>query len=87
MPFVVLVAILYVVNGLANGWSAAYDLTAGLRSPTQSDLPVVAWPLSVAGWLLVPGVAGAVAGYIVTDFIARRRTTPLHDAFVDADDD
>jgi hypothetical protein len=42
---------------------------------------VLAWFLSVAGWLVMPGVAGAVAGYVVSDSIASRRSRPLDEQF------
>jgi hypothetical protein len=87
IPFVALVAVLYVVNGFVAGWSSAYEIAAGIGSPAHSPAPLVAWPLSIAGWLLVPGIAGAIAGYIVTDFIARRRTTPVHEVFAETGDD
>jgi hypothetical protein len=87
VPFLAVVFVRYLVNGFVNGWGDAYDVAAGIVSPTTAAWPGVAWPLSVAGWLLVPEVAGAVAGYIVTDFIARRRNRPIADLFAEADGD
>jgi hypothetical protein len=86
-PFLIVVLVLFIVNGGVNGWGNAYDVAIGIASPTTAVSPITAWPLSVAGWLLVPGVSGAVAGYIVTDFIARRRTQRVDELFPWADDD
>jgi len=86
LPFAGLVAILFVINGFVNGWTIAYEITVTITSPADARVSVVAWLLSIAGWLLIPCVAGAVAGYIVTDFIAGRRTRPVADLFAeDAD--
>ncbi len=71
--------LLYTANGFAVGWRRAYDVSIGILSPADTAVPALAWPLSVAGWLLVPGIAGAVAGYVVSDAIKVRRSTPLED--------
>jgi hypothetical protein len=76
VPFVVVVAIIYLVNGLVNGWATAYDLLVNIDSPFEAPVPVLAWFLSFSGWLLVPGLAGAVAGYIISDFADGRRIDP-----------
>jgi hypothetical protein len=77
VPFVVMVAIIYLVNGLVNGWATAYDLLVNVDSPFEAPVPVLAWFLSFSGWLLVPGLAGAVAGYIISDFADGRRSDPV----------
>lgn len=79
-------AVLFVVNGVWIGWREAYDVSLGITSPAATAAPVPAWFLSVAGWLLVPGVAGAVAGYAVSDAITSRRTTSLDDLLHGPDD-
>jgi hypothetical protein len=56
-----------------------YDIAVGITSPGDVPFPVLAWVLSVIGWLLVPGIAGAVAGYVVTTQIDGRRGQPLHE--------
>jgi Family of unknown function (DUF6313) len=76
VPFAVVVAVIYLVNGLVNGWAAAYDLLVNIDSPFEARMPLLAWLLSFAGWLLVPGLAGAVAGYIVSGFADGRRAEP-----------
>jgi hypothetical protein len=84
-PIIAFYVILYCVNGVVIGWSTAYDITLGITSPAGTDQPVLAWVLSLAGWLLVPGIAGAVAGYIVTTQIEGTRQTPFSDLLPDDD--
>ncbi|WP_332367291.1 DUF6313 family protein [Micromonospora sp. WMMA1949] len=71
-----LMAALYIVNGFCIGWQRAYNVTIGITSPGDVAFSYLAWPLSLAGWLVGPAVAGAVAGWVVNDFISSRRTTP-----------
>ncbi|MEO3809995.1 DUF6313 family protein [Sphaerisporangium sp. B11E5] len=80
-------AVLFVVNGVWIGWRQAYDVSVGITSPAATAAPVPAWFLSVAGWLLVPGVVGAVAGYAVSSAITSRRTRPLEDLYPEPGDD
>jgi Family of unknown function (DUF6313) len=87
LPFAVAVVVLYTANGFLNGWAKSYDLLVGIGSPTGAEWRLPAWALSIAGWLFVPGLAGAVAGYIVTEFIANWRTRPLDSLFNPRDDD
>lgn len=78
---------LYVASGLVIGWRQAYDVNIGIQSPADTSAPVLAWFLSVAGWLVAPGVAGAVAGYVVSASIASRRKRPVdRRIFPEADD-
>lgn len=77
---------LYAVNGVLIGWSVAYDVMVGSTSPAEvKGDPVVAWVLSIAGWLLGPAVAGAVVGYLVTSAIGARRRQPVEQLFTGAD--
>lgn len=71
--------LLFGVNGFTIGWRRAYDVTIGITSPADTSAPVLAWFLSIAGWLVAPGIAGAVAGYVVSHAIGARRTRPLDD--------
>ncbi|MER5425347.1 DUF6313 family protein [Streptosporangium roseum] len=86
-PILAVFGLLFAVNGLTIGWRRAYDVTIGITSPADTSIPVLAWFLSVAGWLLAPGIAGAVAGYVVSDAIGARRTRPLDDFFPEAGDE
>jgi hypothetical protein len=86
-PLVAGLGLLYMANGLAIGWRRAYDVSIGITSPADTGVPALAWPLSVAGWLLVPGIAGAVAGYVVSDAIKVRRSKPLEDVQTEAGDE
>lgn len=72
-------AALYVANGLLIGWKTAYDVTIGITSPGDGrvSVPVLAWFLSVAGWLAAPAVCGAVAGAVISVAITGRRRRPL----------
>jgi hypothetical protein len=77
---------LFLINGAVLGWREAYDVNVGIVSPASTRTPTLAWPLSVAGWLFMPSIVGAVAGYIVSTSIVSRRRTPLSHAFQDTDD-
>ncbi|SHM26331.1 hypothetical protein SAMN05443668_101148 [Cryptosporangium aurantiacum] len=81
LPVLLALAVLYVVTGFVVGWRDAYDVSLGIESPAETKAPVLAWFLSVAGWLVMPGVAGAVAGYVVSDSIASRRSRSLSESF------
>jgi hypothetical protein len=75
-----------VVNGIIIGWREAYDVAIHITSPADTTSPVAAWALSLSGWLIVPGLAGAVAGYVVSNSIYSRRQTPLTELFEVEDD-
>lgn len=81
LPVLVAFGLLYVATGVVVGWRDAYDVCLGIESPAKTSAPVLAWFLSVAGWLVMPGVAGAVAGYVVSDSIGSRRSRSLGDSF------
>ena len=70
-------AALFVVNGLVIGWTTAYNVLVTIDSPADTSSPPLAWLLSLAGWLIGPALAGAVAGYVVTSWIAGRRSKPF----------
>ena len=74
-------AVLYVANGLAIGWRTTYDVTIGVTSPgdEQVAVPLLAWFLSVAGWLAAPALAGAVAGTIIGRAVSGRRQQSILD--------
>jgi hypothetical protein len=82
----VLFALLYVGNGLLIGWRAAYDVTTGIVSPGSTAAPWAAWPLSLAGWLAMPAVTGAVAGYVLSVAIGGRRQQSIDAALAERDD-
>jgi hypothetical protein len=84
LPVLVAFAALYVVTGFQVGWERAYNICLAIDPPSGTSSPVLAWALSIAGWLVMPGVAGAVAGYVVSDSIASRRSRSLGDSFPDA---
>ncbi|GAA4798719.1 hypothetical protein GCM10023200_39270 [Actinomycetospora chlora] len=84
-PLLIAFALLYVAGGLFLGWAAAFDVTTGIKSPSEASFPPLAYPLAVAGWLFAPGLSGAVAGYIVTNAISTRRKRSLTKIFPDRD--
>ncbi|MEV4316735.1 DUF6313 family protein [Actinocrispum sp. NPDC049592] len=47
------------------------------ESPWDTASPALALPLSIAGWLVVTGFAGAVAGYVVTEVTDNRNIRRL----------
>jgi hypothetical protein len=79
VPIIAFYVSLYCVNGVVIGWSSTYDVTLGITSPAGTTQPALAWVLSLAGWLLIPGIAGAIAGYIVTTQIDGTREKPFSD--------
>ncbi len=81
MPIFLLYVGLYLSNGIVIGWTASYNVMIGITSPGDTVQPILAWFLSFAGWLLAPGIAGAVAGYVVSNSIASRRLRPLGTIF------
>jgi hypothetical protein len=85
LPLLVVSAVVFVVNGMLIGWATAYDVAVLIESPRKTTAPVAAWILSVLGWLLVPAVAGAVAGHIVSTSIAERRSRPIEEVFGEED--
>ncbi|MFU8875517.1 DUF6313 family protein [Micromonospora sp. SL4-19] len=80
-PALVAYGLLFVLNGLIIGWRSAYDVNIGITSPAATASPALAWPLSIAGWLVAPGIAGAVAGYVVSSSIRSRRRKRIDNLF------
>jgi hypothetical protein len=64
--------VLFVVNAVVVGGREAYDVSVQIDSPWDTTIPALALPLSIAGWLVVTGFAGAVAGYVVTEVTENR---------------
>lgn len=77
IPVVAVLSILFIISGFRFGWWPAYDLLLGIRSPGDLDEPLLAVPLSLVGWLLVPAVVGACAGYMVERQIYEHRGESL----------
>jgi uncharacterized membrane protein YedE/YeeE len=73
LPILAVTAALYVAGGIVIGWRTAYDVTLGITSPADTSAPILAWVLSLGGWLVAPSIAGVVAGHVVTTYIERRR--------------
>lgn len=76
-------AVTFLVAGFAVGWREAYDLSLGIMSPASASRPLAAWPVSIAGWLVAPGLAGAVAGYLVSASIGAQRKKPVGELFAE----
>jgi hypothetical protein len=85
VPLLVLFGSIFVLNGVLIGWRQAYDVAVLITSPAATSSPLAAWLLSVAGWLLMPAIAGAVAGYIINSAVGGRRTRPIDEVFPDDD--
>jgi|tagenome__1003787_1003787.scaffolds.fasta_scaffold20799148_3 hypothetical protein len=83
LPLFGFYAVIFALNGFLIGWRDAYDLSVHITSPRGVPLAVLPWILSIASWLLVPAIAGAVAGYVVGAQIGERRGLPLSEAFED----
>ena len=80
LPVFTVLAVLYVLDGALNGWRAAYEVMVLIRSPVGAEVPLPAWLLSIAGWLLMPALAGAIAGYVISTAVGERRTRPIAEA-------
>jgi len=83
LPVLILYGLLFALNGFLMGWRKAYDVSIAITSPADTPHPVPAWLLSIAGWLVAPGVAGAVAGYVISASIAGRRGMSVEHAFAE----
>ena len=85
IPVLMAFTALFVANGLVIGWRPAYDVMLAITSPAATKSPILAWPLSIAGWLAGPAVvAAAVIGYMITAGIEGRRKKPLGELFREA---
>ena len=77
LPVLLGLGALFLVNGLVIGWVTAYNVLVTIDSPADTANPPLAWLLSLAGWLIGPALAGAIAGHVVTSWIAGRRSRPF----------
>jgi hypothetical protein len=68
---------LFVLNAVVIGGRVAYDVSIQIDSPWDTSSPLLALPLSLAGWLVVTGFAGAVAGYVVSEVTDNRNIRRL----------
>jgi len=89
LPLGVVFGVLYVADGWVNGWVISYEVMLAIRSPADPAVRVgaLAWLLSLSGWLVAPGVAGAVAGYVISAGIDARRRTRFDVLFTEDDDE
>jgi hypothetical protein len=78
-PLFGIYAAIYIANGFVIGWTEAYRVNISIDAPTDTTAPALAWFLSVAGWLIVPVLTGAVAGYLVNSYIGRWRSGKIED--------
>jgi hypothetical protein len=61
------------------GWSDAWDMLVGRATPRNAPYPFWNWPLSVAGWLVIPAFIGAIAGYVISSEVEGRRKSTMKD--------
>ncbi|MEV4222294.1 DUF6313 family protein [Nonomuraea sp. NPDC049725] len=55
--------VVFVVNGMLIGWSTAYEVLIGIKSPAGAGSAPVTWLVSIVGWLMIPAfVGGTVRG-------------------------
>lgn len=80
-------AVLFVANGFVIGWQTTYDVTIGITSPGDPKVsaPVLAWLMSVAGWLAAPAVAGGIAGAVISAAVTGRRQRPIGEVLTKGD--
>lgn len=67
---------LCVLNGVLGGWTSAYEVLLGIRSPADADPRWCAWLLSVVGWAAIPAFVGGTAGYLITAQIQAHQARP-----------
>ena len=70
---------LYVLNGFLIGWANAYDVMAGITSPSDVHSQWCAWPLALTGWAAIPAIIGAAAGYLISEQIQAHHARELND--------
>ena len=68
---------LFMINAVVSSGKVAYNVSVQIISPWDTASPVLALPLSIAGWLVVTGFAGAVAGYVITEVTDNRNVRRL----------
>jgi len=73
------VAGVYLAGAAILGWNAAFEVLTGITAPQATKTPAIAYVLSLFGWLLVPALVGAAAGYLVTRQIDSRRSRSIED--------
>ncbi|MFJ2094700.1 DUF6313 family protein [Streptomyces sp. NPDC087901] len=61
--------VLYALNGFLIGWANAYEVMIGITSPAAIHPQWCAWGLSLIGWVAIPAIVGAAAGYVITEQI------------------
>jgi uncharacterized protein DUF6313 len=68
LPLTAAYIALYVLNGVQNGWRVAFEVSLAVASPADGDVrhPWLALPLSVAGWLIGPVLAGGIVSFAVS---------------------
>ncbi|MER5624281.1 DUF6313 family protein [Streptosporangium sp. NPDC002544] len=66
--------LIFAIDAVLIGWSTAYEVMIGIKSPAEVSAPVVSWAVSLIGWLMIPAFVGGTAGYLVTRQIDARRT-------------
>lgn len=82
-PVVLLTATLYSLNGALVGWATAYEVLVGITSPAEVQPQWCAWPLSLAGWAVLPALIGGLVGYVVAAQIESHRSRELAEILAD----
>jgi hypothetical protein len=75
VPSAVVFLLLFLVNAGWNGWGRAYDVMLAITSPWDRGavrFPWLAFPLSFAGWLIMPALVSIVIGYAVDRGLSRQ---------------
>ncbi|MGW5472818.1 DUF6313 family protein [Streptomyces chartreusis] len=82
-PGLIFLTVLYLLNGFLNGWGDAYNLLVTIDAPGSAKQQWCAWPLSMAGWLVVPALVGGTIGYAVTEQIENHRSRAIETVLQD----
>ncbi|MGW4641638.1 DUF6313 family protein [Sphaerisporangium sp. NPDC004334] len=76
-------AVVFVIDGWLIGWSRAYEVLIGIKSPAEVGAPLASWTVSIVGWLMIPAFVGGTVGYLLTRQIDARRTESETDVIKD----
>jgi hypothetical protein len=71
-------AVIVVLGSVWIGAPQTWELLTAIASPATEDYPVLAWSISILGYLLVPALIG-LAVSVVAEIEVQRRLAPLQD--------
>lgn len=73
---------LTIAGALLIGTPQTWELLVGLESPSNEQYPILAWPISIIGYFLVPAIIGLVVG-MSADIQVGQRLKSYEDQIID----